>query len=181
MTDDTQETAQDIDDAAFDSEPTGESEFVEPTGIDEIAALRTELAEANDALLRARADFANFKRRVEEEKVTQREILMEKFLKDFLPIADNFERALSAAAQTNDYEKLVGGVGAVSRQVQAALEKAGVKPMDALYQPFDPNIHQAIGSEPSDEYGEGTVIEELQKGYLLGSRVLRPAMVKVAE
>jgi molecular chaperone GrpE len=178
MTDDIQETTQ-TGDAAVDSE------FFEESGIgaiaaDEAADLKAQLAETNEALLRARADFANYKRRVEDERIAQREILMEKFLKDFLPIADNLERALSAAAQTKDYDRLVGGVEAVHRQMQVILDRSGVRTMDALYKSFDPNVHNAIGSEPSADYPEGTVIEELQKGYLLGSRVLRPAMVKVA-
>ena len=178
MTDDIQETTL-TGDAAEDPELSEESESG-GIGAEEADALRSQLAETNDALLRARADFANYKRRIEEERIAQREILMEKFLKDFLPVADNLERALSAAAQTKDYERLVGGVEAVHRQMQAILDRSGVRAMDALYKNFDPNVHNAIGSEPSDEYPEGTVIEELQKGYILGSRVLRPAMVKVA-
>jgi molecular chaperone GrpE len=178
MTDDTQETT----DADFDSEPVDENAGdTAAAGNSEVEDLKAQLAETNDALLRARADFANFKRRTEEEKLTQREILMESFLKGFLPVADNLERALAASAQTKDYEKLVGGVEAVHRQMQSLLEKAGVGAMESLHKPFDPNVHNAIGSEPSDEHPEGTVIEELQKGYTLGSRVLRPAMVKVAE
>ncbi|MBC8139508.1 MAG: nucleotide exchange factor GrpE [Fibrella sp.] len=181
MTDATQETTQE-NEVAFDSEPVDEFNATGTSDdTDVVAALEAQVAELNDALLRARADYANFKRRTEEEKVAQREILMEKFLKEFLPVADNMERALSAAAQTSDYEKLVGGVEAVHRQMSVVLEKAGVKPMDTLHKPFDPNIHQAMGSEPSDEHGEGTVIAELQRGYNIGSRVLRPALVKVAE
>ncbi|MBC7807261.1 MAG: nucleotide exchange factor GrpE [Akkermansiaceae bacterium] len=181
MTDATQETTRE-NEVAFDSEPVDENDATgtsEATGT--VAALEAQVAELSDALLRARADYANFKRRTDEEKITHREILMEKFLKEFLPVADNLERALTAAAQTSDYEKLVGGVEAVHRQMVAVLEKAGVKPMDVLHQPFDPNVHQAMGSEPSDEHGEGTVIAELQRGYNIGSRVLRPALVKVAE
>lgn len=181
MTDATQETTLE-NQVAFDSEPVDENDTTGTSDVtDTIAALEAQVAELNDALLRARADYANFKRRTDEEKVSQREILMEKFLKEFLPVADNLERALNAAAQTSDYEKLVGGVEAVHRQMGVVLEKAGVKPMDALHKPFDPNIHQAMGSEPSDEHSEGTVIAELQRGYNIGSRILRPALVKVAE
>lgn len=182
MTDATEDaTPTDAENAAFDSEPTGETDTIPGDADAQIAALETQIVDLNDSLLRARADFANFKRRTEEEKLTQREILMEKFLKEFLPVADNFERALSASAQTSDYEKLVGGVESVYRQMATVLEKSGVKAMDALNQPFDPQVHEAIGSEPSDEHAEGTVIAEIQRGYTIGSRVLRPALVKVAE
>ena len=177
MTDAT-ETATPNTDVAFDSEPTGET-----TGTDSasVAALETQIAELTDGLLRARADFANYKRRTEEEKLTQREILMEKFLREFLPVADNFERALTASAQTADYDKLVGGVESVYRQMLAVLEKSGVKPMTVLHEPFDPQIHEAMGSEPSETHPEGTVTAEIQRGYTIGARVLRPALVKVAE
>lgn len=180
MTDANSETTQE-NEVAFDSEPVQYDTTGTPDANDAVAALEAQVAELNDALLRSRADYANFKRRTEEEKVAQREILMEKFLKEFLPVADNMERAIAAAAQTKDYEKLIGGVEAVHRQMGVVLEKAGVKPMEALHQPFDPNIHQAMGSEPSDEHGEGTVIAELQRGYHIGGRILRPALVKVAE
>ncbi len=179
MTDATQEAMHE-NDAAFDPEPVGENHVAADVQND-VAALHSQVAELGDALLRARADFANFKRRTDEEKLAQREILMEKFLRDFLPVADNMERALAAAAQTKDYEKLIGGVEAVHRQMTGVLEKSGVKPMDSLHQPFDPNVHQAMGSEPGDGHAEGTVVAELQRGYLIGSRVLRPALVKVAE
>jgi len=179
MTDATEETVTEGANTAFDPEPTGETET--PIADAPEAALETQIAELNDTLLRTRADFANYKRRTEEEKIAQREILMEKFLRDFLPVADNFERALAASAQTSDYDKLIGGVESVYKQMLAVLEKSGVKPMDALHQPFDPQVHEAMGSEPSDEHGEGTIIAEVQRGYHIGNKVLRPALVKVAE
>ncbi len=179
MTDATEETTAGSVNAAFDSEPTSEIETPETNAPE--AALEAQVAELTDTLLRTRADFANYKRRTEEEKLSQREILMEKFLKDFLPVADNFERALAASAQTADYDKLIGGVESVYKQMLAVLEKSGVKPMDALHQPFDPQVHEAMGSEPSETHGEGTIIAEVQRGYHIGSKVLRPALVKVAE
>ena len=175
------ETTHDGTDAAFDPEPTGETGANAHPATEERALLQAQVTELSDALLRTRADFANFKRRTEDERVTQREILMERFLKDFLPIADNMERGLAAAAQTRDYEKLVGGVEAVHRQMLALLEKTGVTPMDAVGKPFDAHVHEAMGGEPSDTHAPGTVTAELQRGYTLGSRVLRPALVKVAE
>ena len=153
----------------------------------DFAALQAELEDAirradaeKDAHLRARADFQNYKRRNEEEREGLRQFVAEEILKKLLPIADNFERALAAAADTRDYDKLIGGINAVYRQMQEFLTREGVTPIDALYQPFDPNIHNAVLREETDEHPENMVIEELQRGYTLGTRVLRPTMVKVA-
>ncbi len=168
------------DDSAEDVLLAGETEG-------DIATLRAALEETaaradaeREAHLRALADFANYKRRNEEEKQNLREYLSADLLTRLLPLADNFERALHAATQTNDYEKLVGGVNAVYRQLSELLAREGVQPIEALYQPFDPNIHNAVLREETTEYPENTVVEELQKGYTLKDRVLRPTMVKVA-
>lgn len=162
------------------------AEAVEPGG-DDIAALQAQLEEANrradaehDAFLRARADYQNFKRRTEEEKASLRQYLTEDLITRLLPIVDNFERALQASEQTKDYEKLIGGVNAVYRQLQDYLGREGVTAIEALYQPFDPNVHNAVLREETTEYPENTVVEELQKGYRLGDKVLRPTMVKVS-
>lgn len=153
----------------------------------DFAALQAELNKANaraeaerEAHLRARADFQNYKRRTEEERDSLRIFVAEEILKKLLPVVDNFERALSAAADTKDFDKLIGGVNATYRQMQEFLAREGVTPIDALYQPFDPNIHNAVLREETDEHPENTVVEELQKGYTLGGRPLRPTMVKVA-
>jgi molecular chaperone GrpE len=82
--------------------------------------------------------------------------------------------------ETQDYEKLVGGVNAVHRQMLDLLAREGVTPIDALNQPFDPNYHNAVATESDTDQPENTVVEELQKGYLLGGRVLRPTLVKVS-
>jgi molecular chaperone GrpE len=146
----------------------------------ELEAANRKAEEAHEAFLRARADFANYKRRVEEERDSLRQFVSNDLLTRLLPIVDNFERALTAAAQTSDYEKLVTGVNAVYRQLQDFLTREGVAPIDALFQPFDPNIHNAVLREETTEHPENTVVEELQKGYTLNGKVLRPTMVKVA-
>ena len=138
------------------------------------------IAEMNDSRLRALADYANLKRRSEEERDNLRQYVAEELLKKLLPIADNFERALTAAEQTHDYDKLIGGVNAVHRQLQDYLTKQGIAPIAALHQPFNPNLHDAIGQEPSADHPDNTVIDELQKGYTLNGRVIRPTMVKVS-
>lgn len=146
----------------------------------EIERLTRQVAEEHEAYLRARADFANYKRRVQEENARQREVVNEDLLKRLLPIVDNFERALQSAETTRDYEKLIGGVRATLRQMQDFLSKAGVNGIEAVGQPFDPNFHEAVQTEESPEHPENTVIAELQRGYTIGERVLRPSMVRVA-
>ena len=174
------------------SNHTTDEESVDPgfgpiEGDETDAGFSTQLAEANaradaehESFLRARADFANFKRRTEEERESLRTFLTSDLLTRLLPIVDNFERALLAAESTRDYDKLIGGVNAVYRQVQEFLTRAGVATIDAVDQPFDPNLHNAVLREETTEYPENTIIEDLQKGYTLDGRVLRPTMVKVA-
>lgn len=144
------------------------------------AATRRELEEERTAHLRTMADFANFKRRTEEDRESLRQHLTSDLLSRLLPIVDNFERALQAAEQTKDYDKLVTGVNAVYRQLQDYLSREEVKPIEALHEPFDPNLHNAVMRDETTEHPENTVVEELQKGYTHRGRVLRPTMVKVA-
>jgi molecular chaperone GrpE len=147
----------------------------------QVAALQSELDQEREAHLRARADFANFKRRTDEERERMRAFVGENILAGLLPIVDNFERAVQAANTTQDYEKLIGGVNAILRQMQEFLAKNGVETGKAdAGDPFDPNFHNAVLRAETTEYPENAIVEELQKGYTLGGRVLRPAMVKVA-
>lgn len=160
----------------------GNNDATDPAALHaQLTDLQTKLDQEHEAYLRARADFANYKRRNDEEKERIRSIVGEDILTGLLPVVDNFERALSAAEATRDYEKLVGGVQATLRQMQAFLTKQGVEPIQA--DPgdlFDPNVHNAVLRDETTEYAENTIVEELQKGYTLSGRVLRPAMVKVA-
>lgn len=146
----------------------------------QIDELQAKVNEGQEAFLRARADFANFKRRTEEERDGLKQFVTADLLTRLLPVVDNFERALNAASQTSDYDKLIGGVNAVYRQLQEFLTREGVTTIEALNEPFDPNIHNAVLREETTEYPDNTVVEELQKGYTLGNKVLRPTMVKVA-
>lgn len=159
------------------------------TDIDDsiLETLRVQLEAANaradaerDAYLRALADYQNFKRRNEEERDSLRTFLTTSLLERFLPLVDNFERALNAAGATQDYEKLIGGVKATHRQMLELLERENVRPIETAGQMFDPNFHNAVVSEETSKHPDGTILEELQRGFTLGSRVLRPTMVKVA-
>ncbi len=147
---------------------------------DPLATAQAQIAELEKSLLYAQADFNNYRRRKEEEFVAQQKYIAGQLLKDLLPILDNFERALQFAEQSQSFEKLIAGVQGTQKQLATFLTKAGVTPIEALGQEFDPTYHEAIGHTEDTDAPENTVTEELQKGYMLHDRVLRPAMVKVA-
>ncbi|HZO89384.1 MAG TPA: nucleotide exchange factor GrpE [Chthonomonadaceae bacterium] len=142
---------------------------------------RQQAEEAEKRLLYLQAEFQNFRRRKEEEMASQQRYANSELIKSLLPILDNFERAIAAAEQTKNFDALVGGVTATLRQLQSFLEKAGVKPIEAVGQEFDPRYHEALGHTESEEHPANTVAEEVQRGYVLHDRVLRPALVKVSQ
>lgn len=134
--------------------------------------------ELNTRYLRLAADFQNYKRRVEKEKSDIYAYANEKIVVELLDVIDNFERALE---HSNDKEGFSEGMNMIYKQLKGVLEKSGVEEMNAIGEPFDPNIHHAVLTENSVEYESGKVTMVLQKGYLLNKKVIRPAMVKVAE
>ena len=147
------------------------------------AQLEAERAKANDYLeqwRRAAADFANFKRRTEQDRAEMAKLFNEGFVKALLPVLDNFERALAAIPADLKTHSWVEGVSLTEKQLRAALEKEGLSAIEALGQKFDPNLHEAVAHDISDEHEEDSVIEEYQKGYKLHDRVIRPSMVKVS-
>lgn len=147
----------------------------------QVESLSAELEAARADFLRARADFSNLKRRTEEERESLKSYLIEDILQKLLPILDNFERALVAASQTSDYDKLVVGVNAIYKQFGEALVGEGVLVIPGSPgTTFDPNLHNAVLRDESSDFPENTIVEELQRGYLLGTKVLRPTLVKVA-
>jgi molecular chaperone GrpE len=147
---------------------------------DSLAALRQEKDSLQDRLLRTAAEFDNYRKRVDRERRELSEAAASDILSEMLPIVDNFERALQAAAPAGA-EGFRKGVELIHRQMLDLLRKRGVKPIEARGADFDPRLHQAVIHEASDEHREGEVMEELQRGYMLGERLLRPAMVKVAK
>lgn len=149
----------------------------------DIEAAKAEAASAADRLSRLQADWENYRRRTERDRVTERERACEDLVKDLLPAIDDLERAIShaqATAEGNEVaQQLADGVSAVHEKVVSVLEKQGVEVIDPAGQPFDPQDHQAVGRvENADEYDE-TVADVYQKGYRLGGKVVRPAMVTV--
>lgn len=147
---------------------------------DELQELRRERDELHDRLLRTAAEFDNYRKRVERDRRELAEFAAADALTEMLPVIDNLERALQAAPGP-DAEALRKGVELIHRQMLDLLQKRGARAIEAVGADFDPNIHQAVVHEPSDQHREGEVMEELQRGYLLGTRLLRPAMVKVAK
>jgi molecular chaperone GrpE len=145
---------------------------------DPLEELRREKDALQDRLLRTAAEFDNYRKRVDRERRDLAEHTAADVVSELLPIIDNLERALAAASDTDPLRK---GVELILKQMLDLLRKRGVKPIEALGADFDPNFHQAVIHEASSEHREGEVMEELQRGYLIGDRLLRPAMVKVAK
>jgi molecular chaperone GrpE len=136
-----------------------------------------EFDELTNRLLRLQADFDNFRRRSRQEKEELSQVVAYGVLKELLPVLDNFERAL--AASTQDAAQLRTGVEMVYRQLSGIMERLGVTPIAAVGGQFDPARHEAVMRVEDADQADGLIVEELQKGYEMGGRVLRPSMVKV--
>ena len=167
-------------------EPPAEepAKAAEPTVEERIEKLEQEKKETYDRLLRTAADFDNFRKRSRRDQEEATIKGKEAVLKEMLPVVDNLERALQAAQTTaggGAAASLVDGVKLVLRQFASALERFEVKPVEAVGKPFDPAYHEAISQVPSADHPNGTVVAEMQRGYTIGNRLLRPALVAVAK
>jgi molecular chaperone GrpE len=140
-----------------------------------------QLAETTGLLQRTAADFQNFRRRTEQDRAAQLAYATERLLGKLLAIADDFDRAIDHAPEDPAMSAWVEGVTAIERKIRSLLETEGVTPIDAVGQPFDPNLHEAIAHEPTTDAPDGTVLREFQRGYELAGRVLRPSLVAVAD
>lgn len=145
-----------------------------------VAELEQAYEEQKNLYLRTLADFQNYRRRQQEEMERQRGLLLESVMTDLLPILDNFERALEAAEATRELETLIEGVRMTERQIKAVLARYDIHPIIAIGQPFDPSLHEAIQRVETTDYEDGIVLDEVERGYRLGERVLRPSRVIVA-
>ena len=132
-----------------------------------------------DRLLRKTAEFDNYRKRTDRERQQLSEAAAADLLQELLPLVDDMERALSA--EGDDAGPIRKGVELIHKQLLETLRKRGVRPIEALGADFDPHFHQAVAYEPADDRREGEVVEEFRRGYMLGDRLLRPAMVKVAK
>ncbi len=147
----------------------------------EIEGLKKQADELNNQYMRIAADFENFRRRTQREKEELETQIKCSTVKELLPVVDNFERARSQIKpQTDGEANIHKSYQGVYKDMVDRLKKVGVAPMRAEGKEFDPNLHEAVMREPTSEHPEGTVIEELMRGYMLEDKVLRHAMVKVA-
>jgi molecular chaperone GrpE len=170
-----------------ESDETGEVEVEQPVSPEDMENLKNELNEMRtkadeylDGWQRARADFANYKKRVDRDQAQVYQLAVSSIVKRYLDVVDDLERALKNKPQQGDGAVWAEGIELVYRKMLALLESEGVKQMDAQGEIFDPNLHEAISQEAHPEYEDGQIIEVIKQGYLLGDRVIRPALVRVA-
>ncbi|UJS28943.1 nucleotide exchange factor GrpE [Macrococcoides canis] len=154
---------------------------VEDESTDPIAELESKLDQSEEKYLRLYADFENYKKRTRQELDTERTYRAQSVLRDILPAIDNIERALAQQGESDEFKSLHKGVEMVYDSLLHSLKENGLEVIEALDQPFDPNLHQAVMQDSDSSKDSGIVLEELQKGYKLKERVLRPSMVKVNE
>ena len=151
-----------------------------PAAADQLTELQRERDDYHDRWMRKAAEFDNYRRRVERERREQADQSVIDLLQELLLVVDDFDLALTvdAGESASAYRK---GVELIHAKLHDLLRKKGVKPIEAVGADFDPNLHQAVIHEVSDDHREGEVISEMRKGYTIGDRLLRPSMVKVAK
>lgn len=147
----------------------------------EIEEKDAKIKSLEERILYLQADFENFKKIKIKEKQDTLKFGNETLVKEFLPVLDNLERALTHAESTEDYKAIHDGVKLTVNEFLKVLEKAGVKPVEAMGQKFDPNYHEAMYQEEREDIEPDTVISELQRGYLLNDRLVRPSRVGVSK
>ncbi len=147
----------------------------------EIERLKDELMQTKEQSLRAMAEAQNIRRRAEQDVEKAHKFGLEKFISELLPVADNLERSIEAAAASSDIKALMEGVELTLKTLQSSLEKQQLVPVNPLGEPFDPQLHQAMTAVPNADCEPNTVLNVFQKGYTLHGRLLRPAMVVVSK
>jgi len=177
------ETSADVEqvstDVPEDAGDTGNKEEQEEPSIEEQLSARVD--ELEDKLLRTAAEFDNYKKRVARQYDEVVRTANDRILVELLEVMDNFERALQHDNENSDIESFRKGTELIFNQMTALLNKYGVKPIEALGEPFDPNLHEAVMSIESEDYPEGVVAIEMSKGYVQGDRVLRHSKVGVSK
>jgi molecular chaperone GrpE len=166
---------------AAEADPAPAGQLGAPTPEERVAALESERNETKDRMLRIAAEFENWKKRARVSQAEAEAAARERVLRDVLEVADNLERATEARGDgAADVASVLKGVNLVLRLLQQKLERHDVRPFEAKGQPFDPRLHEAISRVESAEVPAGAVAAELQKGYRIGDKLLRPAMVSVS-
>ncbi len=147
---------------------------------DEVATLTAERDQYRDAALRAQAELENYRKRVAREAENSAKFLTLPLVRDLLPALDNLGRTVQAAEQTGKVDDLIQGLQMIQGQFDQIFGNYSAKPIDCIGQAFDPNLHEALQQMPSDEHPPMTVIQELERGYVMHDRVIRPSKVIVA-
>lgn len=153
----------------------------EPSAQEKPPAPEEELSRVRDQLLRTAADFDNFRKRSRKEVADAEKQGKSDLLRELLPVFDNLERAAAHAGSANDVQAIADGIALVIRQFLDTLSRVGIERVATLGAPFDPTIHEAIQHLPTTEHAAGTIAAEVQAGYRMGDRLIRPAMVVVAK
>jgi molecular chaperone GrpE len=168
----------------LEDEPGGSPGEAPSADADRLADLERELAEARQQMLYAQAETQNVRRRLEQEKANAQSYAATAFARDILSVKDNLERALSTIGEElrgdERLKPLVTGIEATGREIDSVFQRHGIVRVESLGAPLDPNRHQAMLEVPSDD-APGTIVQELQPGYMIKDRLLRPALVGVAK
>ena len=146
-----------------------------------LEALENQKKELEDKVMRQMAEFENYRKRTEKEKATMFEMGAKSVIEKMLPVVDNFERGLASVSEEDQTDPIYEGMSLIYKQLIGELDKLGVKPIEALGQEFNPDLHNAVMQVESEEFEEGIVAQELQKGYMYRDSVVRHSMVAVAQ
>jgi len=170
-----QEVENALQDACMDDAPEPAAEVD-----DRLQALEQEKNDLSDRLLRTMAEFDNYRKRVAREKEGLVKYGTERVAVEILPVVDSFERALEQSRQATDIGPVVAGLEMILKQLVVALEKFDIRPFNSIGEQFDPEFHEAMAQQEHPDHQDNTVIEQFQKGYMLGDKLLRPARVVVS-
>ncbi len=168
-------------DQVTDEVETVEADIVEDAETveeDPVVVFEETIKQLNDKVLRQMAEFDNFRKRTQKEKQQSFSDGVKSVVEKLLPVIDNFERAM--VSEEDKESNFYKGVEMIHKQFLSTLDELGIKPIPTVGEEFDPNLHFAVATEENENFGENTVSEEMQKGYIHFDRVIRPAMVKVA-
>lgn len=157
-----------------------EEEVLSAEALEDLRTRAAERDELLESVKRARADLINYQKRVEREKEALRKFALQEFLAELLAVVDDLQRAIKAARNRPDVKVLLQGMEMLEAKLGKLLQQSGVKAIETVGRPFDPGYHEAVVQEETGDYPDLTVLEELQKGYMIHERVLRPARVKVS-
>ncbi len=172
------------DEEAVQEEAQDDIDSLEDLTKEDILELKKKAAERDtylDQLLRTKAEFMNYQKRMVKESESTSQFAVQSLILDFLPELDNFDRALKLADSSKDIDKFVDGFKLIEEQLFKVLGKYGVESIETVGKPFDPNLHEAVMEEENNEMPHHTIIDEFQRGFLLKERVIRPSKVKVSK